>query len=93
MRGLEGNMQAEPRAFAHDAVLVSPSNTVDIANTSDRGCCLYIGDISAGADVKVKMEGGGEVTFKNVTAGSFLPILVTRVFATGTTAQQILALY
>jgi hypothetical protein len=34
-----------------------------------------------------------EVTFKGVTAGSFLPILVTRVWSTGTTASEILALY
>ena len=93
MRGLEGNMQAQPRVFAHDAVLVTKSDTVDIPNTSERGCCLYIGDISAGADVKVTMESGNVATFKGVTAGSFLPILVTRVHATGTTAAQILALY
>jgi hypothetical protein len=39
------------------------------------------------------MESGSEVTFKGVTAGSFLPILVTRVWSTGTTASEILALY
>ena len=93
IRGLEGNMQAQPRVFAHDAVAVTKSDTVDIPNTSERGCCLYIGDISAGADVKVTMESGNVATFKGVTAGSFLPILVTRVHATGTTADQILALY
>ena len=86
-------MQAQPRVFAHDAVLVVTSDTVDIPNTSERGCCLYIGDISGGADVKVTMESGNEATFKNVTAGSFLPILVTRVWSTGTTAAEILALY
>ena len=93
IRGLEGNMQAQPRVFAHDAVPVTKSDTVDIPNTSERGCCLYIGDVSAGADVKVTMESGNEATFKGVTAGSFLPILVTRVHSTGTTAAEILALY
>ena len=93
MRGLEGNMQAQPRVFAHDAVVVTKSDTVDIPNTSERGCCLYIGDVSAGADVKVTMESGNEATFKGVTAGSFLPVLVTRVHSTGTTAAEILALY
>jgi hypothetical protein len=54
---------------------------------------LYVGDVSGGTDVKVTMESGNEATFKGVTAGSFLPVLVTRVHATGTTATQILALY
>ena len=93
LRGLEGNMQAQPRVFAHDAVLVTKSDTVDIPNTEERGCCLYVGDVSGGADIKVTMESGSEATFKGVTAGSFLPILVTRVHATGTTAAEILALY
>ena len=93
MRGLEGNMQAQPRVFAHDAVAVTPSDTVDIPNTSERGCCLYVGDVSGGADIKVTMESGNEATFKGVTAGSFLPVLVTRVHATDTTAAEILALY
>ena len=93
MRGLNGNQAAQPRVFAHDAVPVNKSDTVDIPNTSERGCCLYIGDISAGADVKVTMESGNQATFKGVTAGSFLPVLVTRVWSTGTTAAEILALY
>ena len=93
MKGLNGNQAAQPRVFAHDAVPVNKSDTVDIPNTSERGCCLYIGDISAGADIKVTMESGNQATFKGVTAGSFLPVLVTRVWSTGTTASEILALY
>ena len=93
MRGLEGNMQAEPRVFAHDAVAVTPHDTNNIPNTTERGCCIYIGAISGGADIKVKMESGNDVIFKGLVAGTFLPILVTRVFATGTTATEIIALY
>ena len=94
MRGLEGNMQAQPRVFAHDAVVVTPDDSNDIPNTSERGCCLYVGDVSGGGDIKVTMESGSTpVIFKGVNAGSFLPILVTRVWATDTTAAEILALY
>tara|TARA_Y100001973_G_C5071208_1_gene267681 strand:- start:111 stop:392 length:282 start_codon:yes stop_codon:yes gene_type:complete len=93
MRGLEGNMQAEPRVFAHDAVPVTPSNTVNIPNTEDRGCCIYVGDVSGGTDIKVKMESGNDVTFKGVSAGTFLPILVIRVFDSDTTVTEIIALY
>ena len=43
MRGLEGNMQAQPRVFAHDAVAISAASNTAIAGTSERGCCLYVG--------------------------------------------------
>lgn len=93
LRAVSGNMQAEPRVFAHDAKSVTTSDTVNLPDTENRGACLYIGSVANGSDVKVTMEGGTEITFKGVTAGSFLPILVTRVWATGTTAEEILALY
>jgi len=41
----------------------------------------------------VTMIGGQTVTFANVPNGSFLPIQVNKVFATGTGASSILALY
>ena len=93
MRGVQIKTADEVRVFAHDAKPVTPSDTVDLDNVDSRGACIYVGDVSVGADIKVTMESGSEVTFKGVTAGSFLPILVTRVWSTGTTADQILALY
>ena len=90
LKGLEGNMQAQPRVFAHDAAVVAKSDTVNIPNTELRGCCLYVG---GQGDVKVTMESGEEVTFAGVAAGSFLPILVIRVWDNGTSATDILALY
>ena len=91
--GLQGNEMAQPRVFAHDALDVTPSDTVNIPDTETRGACIYVGSIAGGTDIKVIMEGGSTVTFKGGSAGSFLPILVTRVLATGTTATEILALY
>jgi len=91
--GLQGNEMAQPRVFAHDAVDVTPSDTVNIPGTDTRGVCIYVGSVAGGTDIKVIMESGNTVTFKGVSAGSFLPILVTRVLATGTTATEILALY
>lgn len=79
MRGLEGNMQAQPRVFAHDAVEVTASNTDSIANTEERGCCLYIGDAGATGTAVVKMESGNIAVFKGLPAGAFLPILVTQL--------------
>jgi hypothetical protein len=88
--GLEGNMMAQPRIFAHDAVAVTKSDTVNIPNTETRGCCLYVGGLG---DIKVTLESGNEATFIGVVAGSFLPVLVVRVWDNGTTASNILALY
>ena len=93
MRGVQIKTADEVRVFAHDAKSVTPSDTVDLDDVENRGACIYVGDVSVGSDIKVTMESGSEVIFKGVTAGSFLPILVTRVWATDTTAAEILALY
>jgi hypothetical protein len=82
MRGLEGNMQAQPRVFAHDAVALTAADITagnTIAETSDRGCCLYVG--VAMSTITVTMESGTSTVFKGIAAGSFLPILVTAVTA------------
>ena len=50
---------------------------------------LYVG--TAG-DVAVITNGGDEVTFTGVPAGTFIPVQVKRVKSTGTTASTILAL-
>ena len=85
--GLEGNMQAQPRVFAHDVVAIT-ADANPIANTTTRGCCLYIG---TGGNVTVTLESGNTVTFQNVPDGHFLPILVTHL--TGGTASNILAIF
>ena len=81
IRGLEGNMQAQPRVFAHDATNASPSGVAvgAIADTETRGCCIYIG---RPMDITVALEGStGNVIFKGLAAGSFLPILATSVIS------------
>ena len=60
------------------------------SESPSNGCVLYVG---VAGDVKVKMAGGNDVVFKGATAGSFLPINVLQVFATGTTATDIVALW
>ena len=52
---------------------------------------LYIG---SGGDVVVTMAADGtDVTFSNVPTGTKLPVRVSKVKATGTTASSIVALY
>ena len=48
--------------------------------------------VGGGGDVKVTMSGGGDVTFSSVPAGSHLPISITHVIKTGTTATNMVAL-
>lgn len=95
IRGLEGTQNAEPRVFAHDALDLQPSYTLGnrIPNTENIGVALYVG---VNNDITVTMEGGTTVQFKGVTAGSFLPVLVTHVTAVGsalTGPGELIALY
>lgn len=78
---------------ANRAVAVTPSNTANISDSTEAaksGVVLYIG---TGGNLKVLTAGGDEVTFTNIQDGSFLPVQVLRVFATGTTATNIVALW
>ncbi len=72
---------------ATTAVAVSPSNSADIG-TNSNGYALYIGTTG---DVTVNAIGGGtNITFSSVPVG-FFPVLVTRVYSSGTTASNIVA--
>ena len=97
IRGLEGNQNAQPRVFAHDALDLKPGNytlTNRIPNTDTIGCALYVG---TAMDLTVTLEGGTTVLFKGITAGSFLPMLVTHVTASSVTlgagGGELIALY
>jgi hypothetical protein len=73
----------EPAVFAE---AVTPSD-VTVLTTSR---ALYVG---VTGDVAVTMLGGANATFVGVVGGTVLPIRVTKVLATGTTATSILNLY
>lgn len=78
------------------AAAVTPSNTVDIPSVStqdgsgNNGCVLYVG---TGGTLKVTTIGGDEVTFTGIVSGTFVPVQVLRVWATGTSASNIVALW
>jgi len=67
---------------------VTPSDTVDLLPTGARA--LYVG---TGGDVVAINASGDPITFKNVPSGAFMPIYTTRVNATDTTADDIIALF
>lgn len=88
MDGVQIKQAKEVRVFAHSAKSVTPGST-RIDNTEQRGVCIYVG---GDGNLKVTMEDGVDVEFKNVVAGTFLPILVTHVLS-GTTATNLVALW
>lgn len=71
---------------ASRAEAVTPSDSTDITRNS-RG--IYVG---GAGNLAVTMVGGGNVTFVGVAAGTILPIRVSRVLSTSTTATSIVAL-
>lgn len=75
------------------AALVTPSDDDLIPSVSggtNNGCALYIG---TPGNVRVKTVGGDDVIFTGVYAGQFFPVNVLQVFASGTTAGEIVALW
>jgi hypothetical protein len=76
----------------YHGALVTPSDTKTLQESlyaSNRSSCLYIG---VGGDVHVLTAGGDDVTFYSLPGGSFVPVHVAKVFATGTSALSIIAL-
>lgn len=72
---------------ALNAAEVTPSDAADLA-TDARS--LYVG---GAGDVKVTTTGGDTVTLKAVPVGTVVPVRTRKVFATGTTATLIVALW
>lgn len=68
------------------AVAVTPSDTVDLTYVSRE---LYVG---GAGNVTAIMADGTTVLFSTVPAGTRLPIRVSRVKATGTTATLMVAI-
>jgi len=64
----------------------SPENYIiylDPTANHSEGCVLWIDQAAA---VKVKTVSGSIVTYQGISAGTFLPVQVIRVYTTGTTA-------
>lgn len=72
---------------AVNGAAVTPNDTTPLATTPR---ALYIG---GAGDVAVTTLAGANLTFVGVLPGTVLPVRVTRVKATGTTATSILALW
>ena len=74
---------------ANNIFAVSGKNYA-IYGGNQEGAVLYIG--TAG-NLKVTTVAGDDVTFQGVNTGTFFPVNVVKVFATGTSADNIIALW
>lgn len=73
---------------ASNAEAVTPSDSTELTYTSR---ALYVG---VGGNISVEMAKTGDaVIFKNVPTGTILPVRVTRVNSTSTTATDIVSIY
>lgn len=80
-----GRFSRDPTGPAMYAAAITPDDGADL-DTAPRA--LWVG---ATGDLTVTMWGGQQVTF--VDASGLLPVQVARVWATGTTAGDIVALW
>ena len=92
-----------PARIAVGALACSPSDTPGAAgaipgNTDPQGNVLasrglYIGGAGSGNLTVLMADGTGSVKFEGLTAGQFLPVAVSQVYATGTDVTNVLFLY
>ena len=71
---------------ATNAVLITPSDSTDLVTVTR---AVYVG---TGGNMKVTMQDSGTVLFTGVPSGTTLPIRVSRIWNTTTTASTIIAL-
>ena len=69
---------------------ITPSDSADLASPIRPSRSIYVG---SGGDLRVKfLDDDNPVTLVGVPGGSLLPLEVTRVYSTGTTASSLVAL-
>jgi len=67
--------------------LVTPNDSTDLTYVSR---AVYVG---TGGNMKVTMQDSGTVLFTGVPTGTTLPIRVSRIWSTSTTASTIINLF
>ena len=77
-----------PFGPCRNAVAVTPSDSTALADVTRY---LYVG--GAGTLTVILRDGSTSVAFGAVTAGSLIPIAVSQVKATGTSATSIVAMW
>ena len=77
---------------AQGAIEVVPNDTVNIAfpKGTSQSTWVYVG---VSGSLKALMADGTTATFTTLTAGVMYPLAIKKVFATGTIATGVIALY
>ena len=86
------SIQGDDTVFVQTGLTFNSGQDITVFKGSDEPAVLYIGT-SSNQNLKVRTSGGDDITFHNVVQGTFLPVQVKRVYKTGTTASDILALF
>ena len=104
IQGLVGSTIVIGTSIARVSTVASATSiTLDaaIAGTAIAGYKIYVKDINPGCvlyvggagNVRVLTSSGADLTFVGIAAGTFMPVQVKRVYATDTTATDIVALW
>jgi len=81
------NYNSSLESPARCATDVAPSDTSALSQVTR---AIYVGEAG---DISVEMVDGANVTFQAVPSGTVLPIRVSKIRATGTTAGALLGLW
>tara|TARA_R110001606_G_scaffold397983_1_gene575940 strand:+ start:637 stop:1146 length:510 start_codon:yes stop_codon:yes gene_type:complete len=73
-----------------EAIFAAQPKNYAVYGGVQEGAVLYIG---GAGNIKVTTVAGDIVTFNGVLAGSFFPVNILKVFSTGTSATNIIALW
>tara|TARA_B100001093_G_scaffold250778_1_gene240215 strand:- start:1951 stop:2250 length:300 start_codon:yes stop_codon:yes gene_type:complete len=76
---------------AKEITFAGADTVVELGGNPNNGSLIYVGE---SGDVEVQLKANPEGTwtlFTKVATGTFLPILATKIRATNTTAQSLLA--
>ena len=82
-------MSVTTQVKAENAKVVAPNDGVNVAPTAG----IYIGGSGNVAVTLVRMDDGDSIVLTDLAAGIIHPLVVKRVWNTGTTATDIVAVY
>lgn len=84
------NVESATTLTLRDDIMRSSGENYVLYADTNPGCVLYAG---SGGNIRVLTTGNDDVTFVGIAPGAFIPVQVKRVFASGTTPSDIVALW
>ena len=81
------NFSSHLESPAENAAAITPSDVTDLVNATRS---IYIG---GAGNLKIDTVAGDTVTLNGVVAGTVIPVRVQRVYATGTTATNLVGFW